>query len=126
MILMNKSYNVKGNGTKIVLESNNGHTIEVPMIFPTSTNRIEYKVCLFGLQMALKMGANVLLDFDSQLVTLRIKSDCEMRELIIHQYLEIIRSVMIKFTGVEVQYIPKDLKAKAKPNSLNELFKQRI
>lgn len=45
---------------------------------------MEYEVCLVDLQMALKMGADeVLLKFDSQLVTLQIKNDCHANYLII-------------------------------------------
>jgi hypothetical protein len=75
-IYVDGSSNPKGAGVGILIENDEGVTVEysIKFEFPTSNNQAKYEACLAGIRAAKELGATaVTLCSDSQLVVSQIK-----------------------------------------------------
>ncbi|MCI20601.1 gag-pol polyprotein, partial [Trifolium medium] len=88
-VFTDRSSNSKGSGAGLILESQEGLTVEVSLKFSFSAtnNQAEYEACMAGVDLALEMGAKYLkLKTNSQLVVTQIKGEAQAKEPFIQRY----------------------------------------
>ncbi|XP_016185408.1 uncharacterized protein LOC107627044 [Arachis ipaensis] len=110
------SSNVTYGGAGVILESQNGITIEhsIRYEFPVSNNQAEYEALLAGLALAKEVGAKVLeVNTDSQVVSSQINGDYQMRDPLLQQYLARVHEMKGGFDHVTIQHVPRERNARA-------------
>ena len=71
--------------------------------FPTTNNEAEYEALVAGLDLAKATGAeNMIIHYDSQVITSQINSDYERRNERMKKYLEEVKG---RTSGLEVKFV---------------------
>ncbi|XP_061376471.1 uncharacterized protein LOC133318480 [Gastrolobium bilobum] len=115
-VYIDGSFNNKGSGAGIILETPEGVTIEhsLNLGFPTSNNQAEYKALIAGLMHAKEHGARKVQVFsDSQLVTSQIEGKYQAKGLLLMKYLSRVREIMADFDEVRITHIPRGENSRA-------------
>ena len=77
--------------------------------FPASYNVVEYKTCLHGLRIAIKLGVKCLLVYDdSTLVINQVNKDWSCTSDKMDAYCSEIRKLEGKFYGIEYHHVVRD------------------
>jgi ribonuclease HI len=101
----------KGSGAGIILENEEGVTVEYSLRFncPTSNNQAKYEACLVGIIMAKEMGAaEITLCLVSKLVVSQIKGEYQAREAHLQKYLQKVRESLIGLSCFKIKHIPRE------------------
>ncbi|XP_015961029.1 uncharacterized protein LOC107485001 [Arachis duranensis] len=132
------SSNVTYGGAGVILESQNGITIEqsVRYEFPVSNNQAEYEALLAGLALAREVRAKILeVNTDSHVVSSQINGDYQTRDPLLQQYLAKVNKLKEGFEHVTIQHVPRERNARAdllsklastKPGHGNKLLIQEV
>ncbi|XP_025674231.1 uncharacterized protein [Arachis hypogaea] len=132
------SSNSTHGGAGIILESQNGITIEhsVRYEFPVSNNQAEYEALLAGLTLAREVGAKALeVNTDSQVVSSQINGSYQARDPLLQQYLTKVNKLKEGFESITIQHVPRERNARAdllsklastKPGHGNKLLIQEV
>ncbi|XP_025640755.1 uncharacterized protein [Arachis hypogaea] len=110
------SSNVTHGGAGVILENQNGITIEqsVRYEFPVSNNQAEYEALLAGLALAREVGAKILeVNTDSQVVSSQINGDYQTRDSLLQQYLTKVNKLKEGFEHITIQHVPRERNARA-------------
>ncbi|XP_025625973.1 uncharacterized protein [Arachis hypogaea] len=110
------SSNSTHRGAGIILESQNGITIEqsVRYEFPVSNNQAEYEALLAGLTLAREVGAKALeVNTDSQVVSSQINGSYQARDPLLQQYLTKVNKLKEGFESITIQHVPRERNARA-------------
>nr|XP_029145858.1 uncharacterized protein LOC114924745 [Arachis hypogaea] len=110
------SSNSTHGGARIILENQNGITIEqsIRYDFPVSNNQAEYEALLAGLTLAREVGAKVLeVNTDSQVVCSQINGSYQTRDPLLQQYLNKVNELKEGFENITIQHVPRERNAKA-------------
>ena len=104
------SSNRHAGGVGVVTQTPKGDKIEcmIRLDFPTTNNETEYEAMVAGLDFIKAAGAeNIILHYDSQVITSQINSDYECRNERMKKYLE---EVKYRIDGFEVRIIQIPMK----------------
>jgi ribonuclease HI len=115
-IYVDGSSNPKGAGVGILIENDEGITVEYSLKFelPTSNNQAEYEACLVGIRAAKELGATAItLCSDSQLVVSQIKGEYQARERLLQRYLAKVKESLLGLSKFEIKHIPREEKSRA-------------
>ncbi|XP_015953524.1 uncharacterized protein LOC107477943 [Arachis duranensis] len=110
------SSNSTHGGAGIILESQNGITIEqsVRYEFPVSNNQAEYEALLAGLTLAREVGTKALeVNTDSQVVSSQINGSYQARDPLLQQYLTKVNKLKEGFESITIQHVPRERNARA-------------
>ncbi|XP_057755308.1 uncharacterized protein LOC130974437 [Arachis stenosperma] len=110
------SSNSTHGGARIILENQNGITIEqsVRYEFPVSNNQAEYEALLAGLTLAREVGAKALeVNTDSQVVSSQINGSYQARYPLLQQYLTKVNKLKERFEIITIQHVPRERNARA-------------
>ena len=91
IIHTNESSNWHAGGTGVVIQTPEGDKIEcmIRLDFPTTNNEAKYEALVAGLDLAKVAGAgNVIMHYNSQVITSQINSEYECRSERMKKYLE--------------------------------------
>ena len=92
-------------GTSVVIQTPERDKIEcmIRLDFPTTNNRAEYEALVTGLDLTKAAGAeNMIIHYDSQVITSQINGDYECRNKRMKKYLEEVKS---RISGLEVKFV---------------------
>lgn len=115
-VFVDGSSNPKGCGAGIILENNEGITIEhsLRLEFPSSNNQAEYEACIVGLFLAKELGATrVKVMTESQLVTSQINGQYQAKEPLLQKYLAKVLEEITHFEQVIVEHVPRAMNVRA-------------
>jgi ribonuclease HI len=110
-IYVDGSSNPKGAGAGILIENDEGVTVEYSLKFefPTSNNQVEYEACLAAIRAAEELGATAItLCSDFQLVVSQIKGEYQAREPLLQRYLTKVKESLLGLSKFEIKHIPKE------------------
>jgi ribonuclease HI len=115
-IYVDGSSNPKGVGAGILIENDEGVTVEYSLKFefPTSNNQAEYEACLAGIRATKELGATAIsLCSDSQLVVSQIKGEYQTREPLLQRYLAKVKESLLGLSKFEIKHIPREENSRA-------------
>ena len=102
---MDGSSNQRSRGAGVVIQTPEGDKIEcmIRLDFPTTNNDAKYEALVAGLDFARAAGAeNMIMHFDSQVITSQINGNYECRNERMKKYLEEVKS---RISGLKVKFI---------------------
>ena len=100
-----ESSNQRARGAGVVIQTPDGDKIEcmIRLDFPTTNNEAEYEALVAGLDLAKDAGAeNMIMHYDSQVITSQINGDYECRNERMKKYLEEVKS---QISSLEVKFV---------------------
>ena len=100
-----ESLNQHVGGAGVVIQTPKGDKIKcmIRLDFPTTNNEAEYEALVAGLDLAKAAGAeNMIIHYDSQVITSQINGDYEYRNERIKKYLEEVKN---RISSLEVKFV---------------------
>ena len=101
----NGSSNQRSGGAGVVIQTPEGDKIKcmIRLDFPTNNNEAKYEALVAGLDLTKAAGAeNMIMHYDSQVITSQINGDYECRNERMKKYLEEVKS---RISGLEVKFV---------------------
>ena len=108
--------NKNGAGIGLVLENSSGVLIEeaLRMEKNLTNNKVEYEALLYGLELALKLGAQYLeVNLDSKLITGQLIGTFVVKDPRMNSYCEKARSFLSQFKDLKIKAIKRKLNSQA-------------
>ena len=105
-----------GAGIGLQLTSSTGEKIEqvVCLGFSASNNKSKYEAMIAGLELALAVGANILLiRSDSQLVVRQVNAEFESREPRMEKYASLVKQKLSTLTTWKLEHVHRDSNERA-------------
>ena len=99
------SSNQRAGGAGVVIQTPEGDKIKcmIRLDFPTTNNKAEYEALVVGLDLTKAAGAeNIIMHYDSQVITSQINGDYECRNERMKKYLEEVKS---QISSLEVKFV---------------------
>ena len=100
-----RSSNQRSGGADVVIQTPERDKIEcmIGLDFPTTNNEVEYEALVAGLDLARAAGVeNMIMHYDSQVITSQVNGDYECRNERMKKYLEEVKS---RTSGLEVKFV---------------------
>ena len=100
-----RSSNQRAGGAGMVIQTPEGDKIEcmIQLDFPTTNNEVECEALVAGLDLAKAAGAeNMIIHYDSQVITSQINGDHKCRNERMKKYLEEVKS---RISSLEVKFV---------------------
>ena len=102
------SLKLDGGGTGVLFISPKGEQLKYvfQILFKVSNNEAEYEALLYGLRLAVSLGIKWLLVYvDSLLVVQQVNKELDINKDTMDAYIEEIRKLENKFSGLEIHHI---------------------
>src|SRR6185312_5082265 len=120
------SLKLGGGGAGVLFISPKGKQLKYvfQILFKVSKNKAEYEALLHGLRLAVSLGIKRLLIYgDSLLVVQQVNKEWDINKDTMDAYVEEIRKLENKFSGLEIHYVDRDNNVEA--NVLSKLGSTR-
>src|SRR4051812_25330980 len=108
---MDRASNIKGNGSRIILEGPYDLPIKKSLNFEfkTSNNQVKYKALITGMSFALEVDASTLkANNNSQLVAKQVPDEYQTNEPQLIKYLKKVHGLFERFRALEIMYVPRE------------------
>ena len=105
------SLKLDGGGARVLFISPKGEQLKYvfQILFKVSNNEAEYEALLHGLRLAVSLGIKRLLVYgDSLLVVQQVNKEWDINKDIMDAYVEEIRKLENKFSGLEIHHVDRD------------------
>ena len=107
----NGSLKLDGGGAGVLFISSKGEQLKYvfQILFKVSNNEAEYEALLHGLRLAVTLGIKRLLVYgDSLLVVQQVNKECDINKDTMDAYVEEIRKLENKFSGLKIHHVDRD------------------
>ena len=105
------SLKLNGGGAGVLFISPKGEQLKYvfQILFKISNNEAEYETLLHGLRLAVSLGIKRLLVYsDSLLVVQQVNKEWDINKDTMDAYIEKIRKLENKFSGLEIHHVDRD------------------
>ena len=105
------SLKLNGGGAGVLFISPKGEQLKYvfQILFKVSNNEAAYEALLHGLRLAVSLGIKRLLVYgDSLLVVQQVNKEWDINKDTINVYIEEIRKLENKFSGLEIHHVDRD------------------
>jgi ribonuclease HI len=105
------SLKLDGGGARVLLISPKGEQLKYvfQIMFKVSNNEAEYEALLHGLRLAVSLGIKRLLVYDDSLLVIQqVNKEWDINKDTMDAYVEEIRKLENKFSGLEIHHVDHD------------------